>query len=240
MFIEMAVKNFTLEQIVPGMKDTSIDNIYKTKMNDELSNSKLRLKRLRLKDSVHSMLSNSYKHENSMVSHFYNRGEEVPIWGIFEIMMLGDFAEFLQCLNKGEREKISKTLGMKVSYDTNYQLVANALFTVKSLRNTTAHNNIAFDARFSDRSPNKNLVKWVENETGITNVKFDYFSDYIALIICLLKHVQYPKKMLIKFLKEYEECINDLYQELPLPIYNKIVATGIKGKLQKLNAYIKN
>ena len=35
---------------------------------------------------------------------------------------------------------ISKTLGMKVSYDTNYQLVANALFTVKSLRNTTAHN----------------------------------------------------------------------------------------------------
>ena len=42
--------------------------------------------------------------------------------------------------------------------------------------------------------------------------------------------------MLIKFLKEYEECINDLYQELPLPIYNKIVATGIKGKLQKLNA----
>ena len=87
---------------------------------------------------------------------------------------------------------------------------------------------------------NKNLVKWVENETGITNVKFDYFSDYIALIICLLKHVQYPKKMLIKFLKEYEECINDLYQELPLPIYNKIVATGIKGKLQKLNAYIKN
>lgn len=240
MFVEMAVKNFTLEQIVPGMKDTSIDNIYKTKMNDELSNSKLRLKRLRLRDSVHSMLSNSYKHENSMVSHFYNRGEEVPIWGIFEIMMLGDFAEFLQCLNKGEREKISKTLGMKVSYDTNYQLVANALFTVKSLRNTTAHNNIAFDARFSDRSPNKNLVKWVENETGITNVKFDYFSDYIALIICLLKHVQYPKKMLIKFLKEYEECINDLYQELPLPIYNKIVATGIKGKLQKLNAYIKN
>ena len=70
MFVEMAVKNFTLEQIVPGMKDTSIDNIYKTKMNDELSNSKLRLKRLRLRDSVHSMLSNSYKHENSMVSHF--------------------------------------------------------------------------------------------------------------------------------------------------------------------------
>ena len=232
MFIEMAVKNFTLEQLVPNLKDKSIDNIYKTKMNDELSNNKLRLKRLRLRDNIHSMLSNSYKHENSMVSHFYNRGEEIPIWGIFEIMMLGDFAEFLQCLNQNEREK--------VSYDTNYQLVANALFTIKSLRNATAHNNIAFDTRFKDRNPNKNLVRWVESETGISNIKFEYFSDYIALIICLLKHVQYPKKMLITFLKEYEDCINHLYKELPLPIYNKIVATGIKGKLAKLTSYAKN
>ena len=238
MFIEMSAKNITLDQMVPGMTDTSLDNIYKTKMNDELSNSKLRLKRLRLRDSIHSMLSNSYKHENSMVSHFYNRGEEVPIWGIFEIMMLGDFAEFLQCLNKGERENVSNALKMKVSYDTNYQLVANALFTVKSLRNATAHNNIVFDARFNDRNPNKNLVKWVEVETGISNVTFDFFSDYIALIVCLLKHVQYPKNMLIKFLNEYEECINDLYKELPLPIYNKIVATGIKGKLKKLSYYL--
>lgn len=29
MFIEMSVKNFTLEQIVPNIKDKSIDNIYK-------------------------------------------------------------------------------------------------------------------------------------------------------------------------------------------------------------------
>jgi len=28
--------------------------------------------------------------------------------------------------------------------------------------------------------------------------------------------------------------------ELPLPIYNKIVATGIKGKLNKLTVYAKN
>ena len=239
MFIEMAVKNYTLGQIVPGVKDKSIDNFYKTKMNDELSNSDLRLKRLRIRDKIHSMLSNSYKHKNSMVSHFYNRGEEIPIWGIFEIMMLGDFAEFLQCLNKDARNKVSIALDMQVSYDTNYQLVANALFTIKALRNATAHNNIVFDARFKDRGANRNIIKWVEDETGIKNVKFEYFSDYIALIVCLLKHVQYPRKQLINFLVEYEECINDLYKELPLPIYNKIVATGIKGKLTKLTAYVK-
>lgn len=240
MFIEMSVKNFALEQIVPQMRDVSIDSIYKYKMNDELSNGALRLRRLRMRDKIHSMLSTSYSHKNSMVSHFYNRGEEVPIWGIFEIMMLGDFADFLQCLNKDTREKISVAMNMKVSYDTNYQLVANALFTIKALRNATAHNNIAFDARFKDRDANKNIIKWVQMETGINKVDFEYFSDYIALIICLLKHVRYPKKMQIKFLKEYEDCINELYKELPLPIYNKIVATGIKGKMAKLQAYVKN
>ena len=55
----------------------------------------------------------------------------------------------------------------------------------------------------------------------------------------MLKHVQYPKGKIIKFIKEYEECINELYKELPLPIYNKIVATGIKGKLNKLIVYAK-
>ena len=118
-------------------------------------------------------------------------------------------------------------------------MLPNALFTVKALRNATAHNNIAFDARFKDRNANKNVIKWVENETGIANVTFDYFSDYIALILCLLKHVNYPKRMLVKFLKEYEECINELYSSLPLPIYNKIVATGIQGKIAKLNAFVK-
>jgi hypothetical protein len=56
----------------------------------------------------------------------------------------------------------------------------------------------------------------------------------------MLKHVQYPKNKIIKFIREYEDCLNELYKELPLPIYNKIVATGIKGKLNKLTVYAKN
>lgn len=152
--------------------------------------------------------------------------------------MLGDFADFIQCLNKDTREKISNALDMTVSYDTNFQVVANALFTIKGLRNATAHNNIAFDTRFKDRSLNKNIIQWVEDETEIKNVKFDYFTDYVALILCMLKHVQYPKRKMVKLLKEYEECLNTLYLSLPLPIYNKIVATGIQGKLKKLNLYV--
>ncbi len=238
MFIEMVVKNITLDVLVQGMRDVSIDNIYTVKMNDEISNRNLRLKRLKLRDRLHSMLSNSYKHHNSMVEHFYNQGKEVPIWAIFEIIMLGDFAELLQCLNYDDRKKITQELHMAVSYDTNYQLIANTLFTIKDLRNAVAHNNIAFDIRFKDRNTNKNVITWVQTETGMKNVTFDCFTDYIVLLLCVLKHVNYPKAEMERFLKEYEECVNSIYIKLPLQIYNKIVATGIKGKLQNMKTYI--
>lgn len=198
------------------------------------------LKRLKVRDKLHSMLSNSYKNGNPMVEHFYNQGKEAPVWAIFEIMALGDFADFLLCLNYDIRGKIMCELGMSVSYDTNCHLLADTLFTIKELRNTVAHNNIAFDVRFKDRNTNKNVIKWVQQETGMGNISFGCFTDYIVLILCVLKHINYPEKDMRKLLTEYEVCINSIYAELPLPIYNKIVSTGIKGKLENLWAYIGN
>lgn len=239
MFIEMAIKNIALSVIVPDMKDTSIHSIYLEKMNDDANNRDLKVKRLKIRDRIQKNLSDSYSHKNVMVSHFYNKGEEVPLWAIFEIMMLGDFADLLQCLNKNVRERIADSLDMNLRYDTDSQLVANALFTIKSLRNATAHNNIVFDARFKDRGTNKNLIHWVETTTGITNVKFDVLSDYIVLIFSMLKHVGYSEKKSNCLLEEYKEALNTLYKSVPLPIYNKIVHTGIQGKLIKIENFIK-
>lgn len=240
MFIEMAVKNIALSVIVPDMKDTSIHCIYQVKMNDDVTNRNLKVKRLKIRDRIQRTLFDSYTHKNTMVSHFYNRGEEVPLWGVFEILMLGDFADLLQCLNKDVREEIADSLGMNVRYDTDSKLVANALFTIKSFRNATAHNNIVFDARFKDRDANKNLIHWVEATTGITGIRFEVLPDYLALIFVMLKHIGYPKSKSIRLLNEYRESLNSLYKCVSLPIYNKIVHTGIRGKLLKLENYIKN
>lgn len=240
MFIEMAVKNISLSVIVPGMKDTSIHCIYQEKMNDKPGNSKLKVKRLKIRDRIQRTLSEAYTHENAMVSHFYNKGEEIPLWGIFEIIMLGDFADLLQCLNKDVREKIAISLNMHLTSDTNSQLLPNALFTIKSLRNATAHNNIVFDARFKDRGINKDLISWIESMTGISGIKFDTLSDYMTLIFVMLKHVEYPKTKALRLLNEYKNTLDALYKAVPLPIYNKIVHTGIQGKLLKLENYIKN
>ncbi len=239
MFIEMSIKNIALSVIVPNMKDTSINSIFQKKMNDYTADRNLKVKRLKIRDRIQRTLSDSYTHKNIMVSHFYNKGEEVPLWGIFEIIMLGDFAELLQCLNKDVRIQIADTLDMNLGYDTASELTANALFTIKGLRNATAHNNIVFDARFKDRGTDKNLLHWLETETGITDIKFDTLTDYMALIFALLKHAGYPKVKSIRLLNEYRECLNSLYNSVPLPIYNKIVHTGIQRKLLKMEEYIK-
>lgn len=238
MFLETAIKNIVLEQVVPEMKDPSIDSIYRTKMIDEPQNNKLRLKRLTMRDRVHAMLSDNYKHGKEMIAHFYNRGQEVPIWAVFEILMLGDFANFVVCLDKNTRQKIARALNMTASFDTNCQLLPNAILTIKSIRNATAHNSIVFDTRFKDRNVNKNLITWVKMETGIKNISFDYFTDYIALIVCLLKHLQYPKRKLLQLIKEYTDIVDNLYRNVSVQIHNKVVATGIQGKLSKLEQYI--
>lgn len=239
MFIETAAKNIVLEQVVPGMRDTSIDSIYLNKMTDEPYNNKLRLKRLRLRDRVHTMLSGCYKNGKDMVIHFYNRGQEVPLWAVFEVLMLGDFANFIICLNRDIRQSIAKELGMDKSYDTNVQMVSNALFVIKSLRNAVAHNNIVFDARFKDCAVNKNLIRWVEQQTEIMKISFEYFTDYLALIICVLKRLDYPEVKMNKLINEYRNSIDKLYKGVSIPIHNKIMTTGIQNKLNKLEEYAK-
>lgn len=43
--------------------------------------------------------------------------------------------------------------------DTSRNLLSSMLYTIKSLRNSVAHNNIIFDTRFKDRKINSVLKK---------------------------------------------------------------------------------
>ena len=69
----------------------------------------MQAKRLKLRNSVYAKLSERYRNEeykdNQMVRHFYNRGEDAPLWVVFEILYLSDLAGFLnvltnQCVKK--------------------------------------------------------------------------------------------------------------------------------------------
>ena len=65
------------------------------------------------------------------------------------------------------------------------------MYTIKSLRNSVAHNNIIFDTRFKDRKISPILKKWTEKETSIQNITLCSLIDYIIIVCCLLKRVDF-------------------------------------------------
>lgn len=238
MFIETALKNIVIDKIVKGLKTPSFDSVYAARMCDNIDNTKLRIARLKLKDKVHSTLSNRYGKHNTMVSHYYDRGDEVPIWAIFEIISLGDFAELIYCLNNDVRISVQEDLGLKTGSDTGNQLLSNIVFTLKSLRNAVAHNNVVFDTRFKDREPNKNVLAWIHMELNISDINFKDIVDYVILICCILKKIECDNEMICKFVDEFRLIIDTAYKELSSEIYMKIIPTNTRNKLESLSEYI--
>lgn len=251
MSLEMFFKNNALEEICKGCTDVSFDGIYKEKMTDFPNDKKLKIERLLLKDRIHHMLSERYRSETnninnnnnrqkaSMVCHFYDRGDEVPIWAIFEIITLGEFATFIKCLNKNVRNNILRNLQMDCGVDTNSMLIPNALYIIKSLCNAVAHNNIIFDCRFLDRNPSRNILEWIKNTTGINNIKFTYLIDYLILLVTMLSKVGYEKTKIEKHISLFEKEIDKLYNSVPNNIYTKIVSTSAKNKINQLKIITK-
>lgn len=243
MFIETAIKNIVCNTSVNGLRYGTFDYVYKERMCDNPSNARLQLNRLKLRNNVYSKLSSRYssedKKDNQMVRHFYNRGEDAPLWVVFEILYLSDLASFFECLNTTTRETILDQLDMyDVSIDTNRELLSNMLYTIKALRNAVAHNNIIFDTRFKDRKISPILKRWVEKETGIQNITLYSLIDYIIIICCLLKRIDFSgtraKNLLLEFKKQ-----NSLLQNSVAPsIYNLIMQQNITSKITVLESYL--
>lgn len=243
MFLETALKNIVCNTSVEGLRQGTFDYVYKERMSDNPSNAKLQLKRLKLRNSVYSQLSKRYsdedRRENQMVSHFYNRGEDAPLWAIFEFLYLKDLASFFECLNTATREEILNQIDLfDVSIDTNRELLSTVLFTLKALRNAVAHNNIIFDTRFKDRKISNVLKRWVEKETGIQNITLYSLVDYIIIICCLLKRIDFNNTRANDLLRQYKEQ-NDLLKSSVTPeIYSMIIQQNVASKITSLKAYL--
>ena len=243
MFIETAIKSIVCNESVNGLKFATFEYVYKERMKDNISDTKLQSKRLRLRNSVYSKLTDQYRNEegndNQMVRHFYNRGDDAPLWVIFEILYLSELANFFECLNTSIREYIMTQLDMfDVSIDTNRNLLSNMLYTLKSLRNSVAHNNIIFDTRFKDRKISTVLKKWVEKETGIQNITLYSLIDYIIIVCCLLKRIDFSSSRAKRLVQAYKEQ-NQLLQNSVAPnIYAQIIPQNVTQKIAALESYL--
>ena len=244
MQIETISKNIVLQLLVEEYNSDEFNEIYEKGITDYKNSSpkdyreKMK-RRLGLQNSIYSALSRSYNSNNKIVSHFYSKDKHVPIWGIFEIITLGTFADLIKSLEFKARRKIDIEMGLNIAYDTDARFPEKIIYLIKALRNSVAHNDVVFDVRFKDSNINSTLCKYIENEIGCTNVDFNTITDYILIIALLLKKYKFQKTELNRFITDYENIIEEFRNNIPFNIYSQVVHTDTKAKLTQLRKYIK-
>lgn len=244
MQIETISKNIVLQLLVEEYKTDEFNEIYENGMTDYRTATgdeyKKRMKhRLGVQNNIYSSLSRSYNNNNKIVSHFYSKDKHVPIWGIFEIITLGTFADLIKSLELSVRTKIDNEMKINIAFDTNAKFPEKIMYLIKSLRNSIAHNDVVFDVRFKDGKIDTRLCKYLENEISSANIDFSTITDYVILISLLLKKYGISKTEINKFINDYEKIIEDFRNKIPYNIYSQVIHTDTKTKLNDLRKYVK-
>ena len=246
MFLETALKNYTLEIILKESNSSSFNVIYEKVLTDYKykkvgsdNYNKAYKDRLKVRDTIYKTLTREYSHKRTVVEHFYNKDMQVPIWAIFETLTLGEFGNFVNCMDRNSRVMLSTELGLNKSLDPVGSLVGEMIFVLKELRNALAHNNVIFDCRFKARNIDKTLLTCLEKDTTITEINFNTIIDYIILIVYLSKNLKVTKNELNTFVSTFENIANELRDKINISEYNKILYTDTKNKIKLLKEYIK-
>lgn len=248
MYIESSYKNIALDIIVNDCKSSNFNTVFDKVLNyyNKYSNNKSSndycnavKDRNRVRDNFYKKCSEEYQKKNNISVHFQNKDLEIPLWGYFEMITLGDFGYFITSCNETIKLKIAKEIGIKSSYYSDSEIVQNIIFTLKNLRNSIAHNNAIFDVRFQTKPVNSTLIKMIKNETNI-NVSFNEIFDYLVLIIFILKNLKITKTKLNKLVKIYVDYTEELRTLISISIYNQFIATDFRNKTKLLYSYIKN
>lgn len=243
MFIETALKSYALEIIIQEGKTENFSEIYSNLMTDYKSYKDEKYKdsykkRLDTFNRIQNTIASKYTSDNNIVSHYFKKDESIPIWAIFEIITLGEFGNLISTLKLDIRKDISRDLGLNISFDSKGILVQSIIFALKDLRNAIAHNNVVFDTRFRERNINKTLVKVIENDTSVQDLSFNNITDYIILVSYILKKLDKNNKEIINDITDYLKYTNTLKRSIPTNIYDQIILTNDKRKLEKFIKYL--
>ena len=248
MFIETAVKNIALEAIlvktnsesIQGMFDKAVSSYHNSPVGStEEQKRKFQQNKLNLQNSVQSSLAYAYRKNNPKITHFYNnRYAGVPLWALFEIMMMGDFGFLLSCLTIDIRYDISKRLGLNLASDTDRRLVYKYIYTFKDLRNAIAHNAVVFDTRFRNMDPSSSMKQCLKNEIGLPYVNFKTIGDYIILVSYYLKLLRVPKTEIKSFIREFDKLTSDYAEAVSPAVRSKVIHPDLLSRMTILKNYI--
>jgi abortive infection bacteriophage resistance protein len=245
MLIETAIKNYTLDSLI-GIGPVDLDHIFSYLMNDyrkhPVGSRKYRDKlknRLQLKNKINEAISYNYSDQKAVIQHFFHNNKPIPLWAIFEVINLGEFGFFLQCLNEDTRVAIAIDIKVhSTSHNQNGRIVEDIIFLIKELRNAVAHNSVVFDCRFRKINPPSRLKEYLQSETGVSNIKFDNIIDYFIVLILLLKKLGISKTELRKIIKSFSAESERLRKAIPVPVHTSIMGSDLRNKTEGLLRYV--
>ena len=249
MFIETAIKNIALECILKTACSGNLQDFY-TKAITSYANApryaslkerkKYQQNKLMLQDNIHRIIAKNYKKGNPIVTHFYDniKYNSIPLWALFEILMLGDFGNLLSCLTFNTRDAITKEIGFNLSCDTNRELIYRYIFTLKDLRNAVAHNDIVFDARFNKSNPSKAMQSCIINDVGVPYINFETIGDYIILIAYYLKLLKVTKTEIKALIREFNKITSEYSKNVNSNVVKIVIHPDLTKRMQTLENFI--
>lgn len=258
MLIETAIKNYVLESVVTRTHSDSFLDVYNNlldnykrfstvgrtfrtteerrraedKYNKEIKH------RLELRNRIYRNQTEAFSHGSKIAVHFLSNNRSMPIWAIFELLTLGEFGNFVSCLNETCRLDISHRLGIRPADDTSGILPQRLIYAIKDLRNAIAHNDVVFDARFKTSNIDNQVSNAVFNVSAIGPLSFDTITDWIVLVIYILKLLKVSKTDMKRLIASFEDSVNRLRSSVSTSIFNQIIHTDHQLKINNLKVFV--
>ena len=249
MFIESAVKNVSINCILEATNSESIqtmmDNIVLSFRNAPISSTLDQRKRfqqnkLNLQKSIQTDLARAYRMNNPKITHFYNHigYSGVPVWALFEIIMMGDLGFLLSCLTREVRESISRAIGFNLASDTNRELVYKYIYTLKDLRNAIAHNSVVFDARFRNIDPSSAMKQCLMQDVKLPYINFKTIGDYVILICYYLVGLAIEKEEVLSFINNFIDATTCFESSVSVSVSSMVVHPDLMMRMSILKSFV--
>lgn len=242
MAIETALKNYTLEAVLRDARSEAFEDIWRTSLTDYRSCSGRSYReawerRQRLRSEIDGIIFDYRK--RPVIGHFRDADKDTPIWAIFEVMTLGNFGAFYDCLDRRVKTAIVRDLGMPTNLESELRL-KDIIFALKDFRNAIAHNGVIVDVRFKSGSINTGVAQLLKQETGVGKIDFTDITDYVILLAYLMRCMGFTKTECKQLVAGYESILEKYRAELPFIIYSKLIKTSAHGKLTALRQFVSN
>lgn len=243
--LETAIKNRIIDYLVSS-KISNIDDIYHDvlvgyKEYDEPKKYNKRLSdRLMFRNKMDETIAYHFKKGTPTIAYYLHRGKPIPVWGFFEVMTLGELANFVDCMAFKDRINIARLFEIQhTGMNDNGRLMGNTLLTLVGLRNATMHNSMVFDCRFDNINTSKQVKAFFSTKTGIKNIDYSHIVDFLISCIVILKSIHTSKTDLKRIVRDFDKECTKLFSSIPFSAYSSIMGTDVKRKIDKMNDYIK-